>query len=184
MTPSKALYWIAKSVFSAHHDPRNHESRFVWAIDEHRAIRIFDKITGEVAPYVQHVDGAAVEDAMLVCPRCHTPYSYLHHHEVKIFSRCEDAEQIRLTTVNDDKTTVAIASNGGNPSARRDGLSVSFSCELCGAGNAGETMQLNIAQHKGVTEISWWFLLADELIAEIEGTPPAKCESENDTTNE
>ena len=40
-------------------------------------------------------------------------------------------------------------SNSGNPSSRRNGITITFGCELC-----GKTSVLGIAQHKGATPMS------------------------------
>lgn len=44
-----------------------------------------------------------------------------------------------------------------NPSSRRDGLVISFTCEQCSRDDPGDVIELTIAQHKGSTEIGWRF---------------------------
>jgi hypothetical protein len=67
----------------------------------------------------------------LTCPRCHT--------RVSVFDRFEDDHTHR-----------------DNPSARRGGIVVSFSCEDCGGGkHDDDVIELIIGQSKGMTEIGW-----------------------------
>lgn len=97
----------------------------------------------------------ANEDGTLRCPQCSdvdNSYSYLHHIEVTVYSRHEDAAQIRKTQVRDGQTVVEVvhSTGSGNPSSRRDRVAVMFGCELC-----GNTSRLTLAQHKGVTVAEW-----------------------------
>lgn len=77
----------------------------------------------------------------------------LHHGNVTIFKRGEDGD-----------TTTVIAQNGNtaqssdfpsddtcNPSPRRSGMLIEFSCEQC----PGKNLQLAIFQHKGNTYVEW-----------------------------
>lgn len=90
----------------------------------------------------------------LVCPRCRN--AHLHHEGLKSFDRDEDAETIRLTEVaaGDVTTTTPSAKNSGNPSQRRDGLVISFRCEICSE-EPDDILELTIAQHKGTTLLRW-----------------------------
>lgn len=90
------------------------------------------------------------EDNTLLCPRCDG--GYLHHGNIEVYSRYEDAEQTLQTVVMNHQTkTALVASNTAiNPSARRGGLRINFFCELC-----GEESDLTFAQHKGVTFVEW-----------------------------
>jgi hypothetical protein len=107
-------------------------------------------------------------DAVLNCPRC--GFDYLHHREVEVFSRSEDAPTVRRVTVVGVTAPGGIVGDcgpvtvehipeagAGNPSGRRDGLVIHFECEGCGTG-----LMLNIAQHKGSTFMEWSFEEAQE----------------------
>jgi hypothetical protein len=89
------------------------------------------------------------EDGRLECPGCPGDGAYLHHRVVNVFSRREDNPS-QLTSVFHNGTVNVQGNAAGNPSARRDGVSIRFSCELCGGGYA-----LELAQHKGQTEMHW-----------------------------
>lgn len=83
----------------------------------------------------------------LLCPVC--GFNYLHHFKIEIFDRAEDATSGLHVTV--EKSAVTVDSNlQGNPSGRRDGLSVRFWCEGC-----HNISMLTIGQHKGNTEVSF-----------------------------
>lgn len=88
--------------------------------------------------------------SLLECPCCGS--EYLHHAKVTIFDRGEDAETVVRTEVQGSKLSVNPLDQGqGNPSSRRDGVTVDFWCEGCGA----SPITLTIGQHKGMTEIGW-----------------------------
>jgi hypothetical protein len=82
------------------------------------------------------------------CPSCGS--SYLHHDEIKVFSRPEDAPAVTETTVSDRGCTVMETDGALNPSERRGGVAIQFWCEECSARPV-----LKIAQHKGTSIISW-----------------------------
>jgi hypothetical protein len=88
------------------------------------------------------VEFVADDDVMLKCPRCGTDEGYLHHGGVTVYSREEDGP-VTVTTINGGAA-------GENPSARRDGIAIRFTCELCPA-----ELELTIAQHKGHTHLMW-----------------------------
>lgn len=92
--------------------------------------------------------------ADLLCPRCGS--DYLHHNDVLVFDRREDAEAVTLTQVDAGSVSVSMAPStaAGNPSMRRDGVTINFWCENCGE---NRPLQLHLAQHKGCTEIFWEF---------------------------
>lgn len=94
---------------------------------------------------------------LLVCPRC--GFDHMHHGEVERWDRDEDAKSSRYTRAASDATEVKAVSEGesANPSDRRGGLIISFECEGCGGGAAGDRIELCIAQHKGQTEMEWRF---------------------------
>jgi hypothetical protein len=91
-----------------------------------------------------------VGDGTLHCPSCGS--INLHHFAVDVFNRdsedCEKGLHTRLMQgdVNVDR------SMKGNPSDRRDGITVWFHCELC-----PDVSILNIIQHKGTTFLSMGF---------------------------
>ena len=86
----------------------------------------------------------------LECPACGN--ANLHHGEVTVFTRREDAEKVLVTIANGTygQTTTAVTNGKGNPSSRRDGLTIQFTCEHCNVEPV-----LTIAQHKGATFIEW-----------------------------
>jgi hypothetical protein len=90
------------------------------------------------------------EDNVLLCPHCEG--NYLHHGNVNVYTRYEDAEQTLHTTVAGYQTKTALVASDTvlNPSSRRGGVRINFFCELCG----GES-DLTLAQHKGVTFVEW-----------------------------
>lgn len=81
--------------------------------------------------------------AELVCPSCES--TYLHQEVIDIYERGEDDTHGVHVTVAGLKATFD-TSLVGNPSARRDGLVIRFSCEGCKA-----TPVLTVKQHKGNT---------------------------------
>jgi hypothetical protein len=81
------------------------------------------------------------------CPYCGG--GSLHHSVVDVFERGEDEPE--HTKVHVDGSNVIISrGKNGNPSLRRDGLSIFFWCESC-----ENHPKLNIYQHKGSTYIQW-----------------------------
>lgn len=85
--------------------------------------------------------------AELLCPSC--GFNYLHHEQVEIFEREEDQEHCIHVSVAEGKATID-TSPAGNPSSRRHGLRIHFSCEGCSARPI-----LTIAQHKGNTLVDF-----------------------------
>jgi hypothetical protein len=103
----------------------------------------------------------------LACPRC--GYANLHHECVTIFTRIpkpsaldedgsantEDGELVLKTEITGHEgrapSVNSIVSHGrNNPSPRRNGLTIRFSCEQCDARPV-----LAIWQHKGATMLEW-----------------------------
>jgi hypothetical protein len=86
----------------------------------------------------------------LICPDCGS--TYLHHGTVEVFFRKEDSPTVVHTEAFGQGANVEAKLNGlsGNPSPRRGGVKITFSCEECSMINA-----LQIIQHKGETELSW-----------------------------
>ena len=87
-------------------------------------------------------------NSTLLCANCGS--INLHHIKVNIFNRTEDAEegvQLEIATPRNKAAQINVSTDlTGNPSGRRDGLSVSFMCENC-----PEKTTLSIYQHKGST---------------------------------
>lgn len=75
---------------------------------------------------------------------------YLHQGDVEVFNRCcEDAASGLHAVVMHDRVAID-TSMIGNPSERRQGLTISFTCETCHA-----SPTLKIIQCKGETLIEW-----------------------------
>jgi hypothetical protein len=84
----------------------------------------------------------------LFCPKCGS--YYLHHNVVKVYSR-EGGEDGLSTMISVDGDVVEQIPNAtDNPSNRRNGIAIGFTCENCDL-NA----ELTIVQHKGVTHVEW-----------------------------
>lgn len=81
--------------------------------------------------------------AHLQCPECGS--CYLHQIATDIYEREEDAQFGKHTKVRRNETVVD-TDMSGNPSARRQGLVITFECENCDA-----LPQFAIYQHKGCT---------------------------------
>jgi hypothetical protein len=92
------------------------------------------------------------QDDALACPRCGD--SYLHHERITVYQRehgKEDARHLIKTTVGDGVSIETVRAEGSRcPSARRDGLLISFWCEGCNA-----RPELTIEQHSGQTFFRW-----------------------------
>jgi hypothetical protein len=87
-------------------------------------------------------------DTRLLCPRCGD--DYLHHGRVEVFARTEDATGVHTTV---EAETVRVDRDlTGNPSGRRHGVTIAFSCEGC---PDDPDLLLTIAQHKGQTFLAW-----------------------------
>jgi hypothetical protein len=86
----------------------------------------------------------------LTCPQCRG--EYLHHGRVTVYDRAEDAPRVTKIEVRDHSAMINKVDNdiSGNPSYRRGGLAIQFSCEQCDT-----TSELIISQHKGQSIISW-----------------------------
>jgi len=97
-------------------------------------------------------NGVIRGEPLLRCPRC--GHNYLHHGQVTVFDRTEDATLTLVTAIVAGVTAVHLrpSSMVANPSRRRHGIAIAFECEEC----PGE-IELTIAQHKGETRIAWRF---------------------------
>lgn len=85
--------------------------------------------------------------AQLQCPGCGE--ITLHHDKVDVFERGEDEKNGVHVLVSNGKAEFDIALDG-NPSDRRNGLTVRFWCESCDAKPV-----LSISQHKGLTLVDF-----------------------------
>lgn len=86
-------------------------------------------------------------EAILKCPACGN--TYLHHERVDVFERSEDAATGLHVTIEGGRA-VTDTNLTGNPSMRRHGFKVHFSCETCPAKPV-----LSFSQHKGNTEVNF-----------------------------
>jgi len=90
---------------------------------------------------------------VLLCPLCRS--EWLHHGPVAVFEReggKEDAPRTLKTRIAGRLTNCSIIKSeiSGNPSCRRNGITVTFWCEGCRGYS-----DLTLAQHKGQTFIEW-----------------------------
>ena len=93
----------------------------------------------------------------LKCPFC--DHYYLHQKKVDIHFRPEDAKG--LPGYHIDRDGITVPAKLPNPSLRRDGLVITFSCEQCSlTKNPKENFYLCLAisQHKGNTLFEWYGL--------------------------
>lgn len=97
------------------------------------------------------------DDDWLTCPACGS--YYLHQECMTVFDRHEDGKETRI--VNIGKGTIVSglvpSDETENPSRRRHGISIQFSCEQCPA-----NLELTIAQHKGLEIMKWRFKTEDK----------------------
>lgn len=89
-----------------------------------------------------------VEDAgresRLLCPWCGG--SGMHHISVDVVNRKQEDAVFGLKVHVEEMSFAAKDSLDGNPSPRRNGMTIQFNCELC-----GENSVLSLYQHKGET---------------------------------
>jgi hypothetical protein len=92
------------------------------------------------------------EDKQLVCPGCGE--DYLHQGNVYVYSRAEDDETVVVHAISGDLASKNLFQNkgSGNPSSRRHGMRISFTCECCGDDGYWDLL---IYQHKGNTYVEW-----------------------------
>jgi len=96
--------------------------------------------------------------AELLCPECGC--NNLHQVAYFIYERREDAEESHLIKVLTSETemggprkvvsTHSMVPSKDNPSARRQGMRIRFSCEQCHGYKI-----LSVVQHKGTTYVEW-----------------------------
>lgn len=91
------------------------------------------------------------EDGMIVCPNCGSTAD-MHPYSAEAFFRPEDGivgNHVFVSHVH-VKSTASGALPPGNPSARRDGVTIKFECLMCNTNSS-----LCIIQHKGATYFEW-----------------------------
>jgi hypothetical protein len=81
---------------------------------------------------------------VLLCPKCGN--NNLHQFKVETFARVEDSAKGIHVIVEGTDIMKLDNDMSGNPSARRDGVSIHFSCESC-----PQVSVLTVVQHKGTT---------------------------------
>ena len=87
------------------------------------------------------------DTSCLICPNCGN--EFLHQHSVSVFFRdAEDSKTGKFARCTSKQ--IATIDDEDNPSPRRDGLLVQFSCETCNA-----DPELAIYQHQGETYVQW-----------------------------
>lgn len=99
----------------------------------------------------------------LLCPCCGN--EYLHQEDVHIWDHGEDSETCNYVEMVDGKGRafgeVPVTAVPGNPSPRRSGLCITFTCEGCHPPEHQHPSQkrppfaLDIYQHKGQTIVHW-----------------------------
>lgn len=104
------------------------------------------------------------EYGLLECPKCGG--EYLHQGNTTIYERGEDADYTTVIAQNEHEVvaTKFPSEETHNPSSRRHGLTIEFTCENCHGGEwDGEKViesntppfHLAIYQHKGCTFMEW-----------------------------
>lgn len=83
-------------------------------------------------------------DGILTCPGCGG--QHLHHVLVDVFARHQEDSETGLHVVVGSVDLIVDQQMTDNPSPRRGGLTVQFSCEDCEV-----TTLLHVFQHKGST---------------------------------
>lgn len=86
------------------------------------------------------------DDNCLRCPSCGG--EWIHHERVEVFERKHEDSDDGLHVIVVGQEIGIDPHMKGNPSLRRDGISVTFWCEGC-----PNRSILTIAQHKGVTVV-------------------------------
>jgi hypothetical protein len=132
------------------HDARSQRNKEMMGLSTRQALAISlkakeDGWQGSFEPF----DGM-FSRAALLCPYCN--FDYMHQGTVMIFNRLEDADDGKrvIVPIHPQNEVIISTSLAGNPSPRRQGLSINFSCENC-----DKNLWLNIFQHKGQTFFNW-----------------------------
>ena len=91
----------------------------------------------------------------LQCPRCGG--LSLHQNVIQVFHRSEDDPKVWKTVITENsvETKLAVSLTSDNPSPRRQGMTISFSCEDCGIDRENDVLDLHLYQHKGSTVLRW-----------------------------
>ena len=120
--------------------------------------KVWERISENEAEFMSGMANTNV----MKCPAC--SYFYTHQEYYEIFQRLEDCSGIR-TVVQLNQTTVD-TNMKGNPSYRRDGMRMFFTCEGChGSPDESENppmFELLIYQHKGVTIFETVYYIEDK----------------------
>ena len=98
----------------------------------------------------------------LLCPVCKDEHT--HHERVEVFARQEDEETGTHTTIVGASVKVD-KDMRNNPSRRRHGVRVYFTCEQCHHeldGDSPPMFQLLIIQHKGHTLLETVYYIEDK----------------------
>lgn len=82
--------------------------------------------------------------------RCVCGNANLHQEQVKVYWREGEDSNLGRCVSSTKQKTEQFEHQSGNPSPRRDGLLIRFSCEHCFA-----EPELAIYQHKGATYMKW-----------------------------
>lgn len=87
---------------------------------------------------------------ILACPKCGG--DNLHHNSVAVYERDEDNLITTVAELGNNQVHIHQKPSilSGNPSPRRDGVVIGFSCENCDI-----SFELAIIQHKGTTFFEW-----------------------------
>lgn len=87
---------------------------------------------------------------VLICSQCDG--TYLHHYETVVYDRKEDSEMTAVTEVRPGRVHHAVERSDSvkNPSSRRHGVVIRFTCEGCEG-----VKEITVVQHKGQTFIKW-----------------------------
>ena len=78
----------------------------------------------------------------------HCGEQYLHHYQVESFNRDTEDSHSGTHVVAEDHSVNIDDKMKGNPSSRRDGITIRLWCEFCDYATV-----LHIAQHKGITTL-------------------------------
>lgn len=97
-----------------------------------------------------------ISNDILLCPICES--EYLHQIHVHVFNRkSESSKDQKITTIENTGGDESVLEHlpahplpPKNPSHRRQGLSIDFTCEDCHAPS-----RLHIYQYKGTSHIEW-----------------------------
>lgn len=132
----------------------SHENGKAYIVKVERELRLLE------TPLSVSVDFVGPDYPTLCCPIC--CFEYTHQESVDVHFRGEDEKGIPGYHV--DRNGVRSPAELPNPSARRDGLFITFSCEGCSVvENESDDIRLlyclSIEQHKGNTFVRWYQLI-------------------------